>query len=55
MYFHKAMQQPDKKKFVREIIIEVKGHWDNKNWKLITKEYVPEDETVLDSVKSTRW
>ena len=54
VYFHQDMRQPDKEEFFRYIFIEVNVKFNKKHCELIPKEYIPEGETILDSVWTTK-
>ena len=50
MYFHQTIHQLDKAEFIKEIIREVNGNFDSKDWKFTLKDNVPKGKPVLDSV-----
>eukprot|EP00957_Ditylum_brightwellii_P144963 11041707-Ditylum_brightwellii.AAC.1 len=35
MYYHQAMQEPDRDEFIKAIITEVKGHDSGKHWEMV--------------------
>ena len=50
MYFHQTIHQLDKAEFIKEIIREVNGNFDSKDWNFTLKDNVPKGKPVLDSV-----
>jgi hypothetical protein len=54
MYFHQAMQAPDRDQFKKAVVEEVNDHIENHNWELIPREHVPKGITVLPSAWSMK-
>jgi hypothetical protein len=54
IYYHQALKQPDASQFVDAIIKEINGHVDNKHWRLIKQDTVPEDIQIGPPVWSLR-
>ena len=54
MYYHEAMCQDDRNKFVEAIAKEFNAHIENKHWSLIDKSEVPQETTVIPSVWSMK-
>ena len=54
MYFHEAMQAPDKDEFAKAVVKEVNDHIDHKHWELIPRESVPRGVKILPSVWSMK-
>jgi hypothetical protein len=50
MYFHQAMNAPDRDEFVNAIVKEMNDHIVSKNWELVPRRDVPPGIKVLDSV-----
>jgi hypothetical protein len=50
MYYHQAMKEPDKDKFLKAMLEEVEGQLKNKNFSLIPRSKLPEGARVLPSV-----
>jgi hypothetical protein len=50
MYLHEAMQQPDKKQFLKAMLEEVTSQTRRKHWVIIPKSEVPEGDDVLPAV-----
>ena len=50
MYYHQAKNKEESADFIEAVVNEVDGHVDNKNWKLVPIEDVPEVEEPLPSV-----
>jgi hypothetical protein len=46
MYFHQAMQQPDRGEFIKAIVQEVNDHISNKHWVLVPQEKVPKGTKI---------
>jgi hypothetical protein len=49
IYYNQALQQPDVKQFVNDIVKEVNGYVDNKHWILVKQKDVPKDAQVVPS------
>jgi hypothetical protein len=49
MYWHQAMQQPDKKEFIKAAEKEVKSHNDNEHFVLMKRLNLPKGTKVLAS------
>jgi hypothetical protein len=54
MYWHQAMQEPDRADFLKAAVAEVKSHVDNKHFVLMERKDLPEDTKVLASVWSMK-
>ena len=54
MYLHKAMRQPDKKEFVRDIIDKVTTHTKQGHWKIIPIKEIPAGTETLPAVWAMR-
>jgi hypothetical protein len=54
MYWHQAMQEPDKVEFIRAAEAEVKSHVENEHFVLMRRSKLPEDMKVLSSVWSMK-
>ena len=54
MYWHQAMQQPDKREFLEAAKSEVKSHVDNEHFVLIKRANLPKGTKVLASVWSMK-
>lgn len=54
MYYHQAMQAPDREQFVDAIIDEVNAHIEGNHWEMIRIEDIPEGTKLLDSVWAMR-
>eukprot|EP00957_Ditylum_brightwellii_P173560 13214506-Ditylum_brightwellii.AAC.1 len=52
MYYHQAMQEPDRDKFINAIITEVKGHVSGKHWEMVPISKVPKGTKILDSARA---
>jgi hypothetical protein len=50
MYWHQAMQQPDKREFIKAAEKEVKLHVDNEHFVLMKRSSLPEGMKVLEPV-----
>ena len=50
MYFHQAMQVPDKTEFIQAIVKEINDHVEGNHWELVPASQVPKGTKVLDSV-----
>ena len=47
MYYHQAMQAPDKEQFIAAIVKEIINHITNNHWQLLPKSEVPAGTKVL--------
>ena len=54
MYYHQAMKQPDKDKFIEAIEKELHSHFKDKNYELFPKGKLPKDALVLPHVWQLR-
>ena len=54
MYYHQAMKQPDKEKFLEAIEKELDGHFKEKNYELFPRDKLPKDALVLPHVWQLR-
>ena len=54
MYWHEAMQQPDRKQFLEAAVKEVNDQTKNGNWEVVHRTQVPSDATILPAVWSLR-
>jgi hypothetical protein len=54
MYWHQAMQQPNKKEFLKAAEAEVKSHVDNKHFVLMERSSLPRGTKVLSWVWSMK-
>jgi hypothetical protein len=54
LYYHEAMKQPDRLKFMDAIVQEMNAHIENKNWELMDKATLPKGVKVLDAVWALR-
>jgi Reverse transcriptase (RNA-dependent DNA polymerase) len=54
MYYHEAMQQPDRVEFVRAMSKEITAHTENKNWKIIDRSRVPHGHDILPAIWAMR-
>ena len=54
MYYHQAMNAPDKDQFIDAIVKEINAHIDGNHWELIPADKVPKGVKVLDSVWSMK-
>ena len=54
MYFHQAIKELDRDKFIQAVIKEVNDHIVRKHWDLISRKDVPEGEDILDAVWSMK-
>lgn len=54
MYFHEAMNAPDRDEFIKAIVKEVNDHIDGKHWEIMDEGDVPEGVEILDSVWSMK-
>jgi len=54
IYYHQAMQAPDKEQFIAAIVKEINDHVTNNHWQLVPKSEVPAETKVLDSVWSMK-
>jgi transposase InsO family protein len=54
MYWHQAMQQPDKKQFLQAAVDEVKSHVENEHFVLVPRTSIPKGTRVLASVWSMK-
>ena len=50
MYWHQAMNEPDKDKFIEAAETELKAHFDNGNFELVHKSTIPEGVKTLPAV-----
>ena len=50
MYYHEAMQQPDRKQFVQAMSDEVRSQTNNGNWTICKASDVPKGSTILPAV-----
>ena len=50
LYHHKAMKQPDKKKFQEAMVKEVNDHTKHKHWRPILKKEIPAKVQILPAV-----
>ena len=54
LYYHEAMKQPDRLKFLDAIVQEMNAHIEHKNWELVDKSSIPKGVKVLDAVWALR-
>jgi hypothetical protein len=54
MYWHQAMQEPDKAEFIKAAVSEVKSHVDNQHFTLMRRDVLPKDTRVLAAVWSMK-
>jgi hypothetical protein len=54
MFWHQAMQQPDKAQFLQAAVDEVKSHVDNKHFILVSQSSIPKNTKVFASVCSMK-
>ena len=54
MYWHEAMQQPDRKQFLEAAVKEVNDQTKNGNWEVVHRTQVPSDAAILPAVWSLR-
>ena len=54
MYWHEAMQQPDKAEFLKAAKEEVKSHVDNEHFTLFKRADLPKGTNILASVWSMK-
>jgi hypothetical protein len=54
MYLNEAMRQPDRDKFLKAMEEEVRAHTENKNWTLISRDKVPNNQPILPAVWAMR-
>jgi hypothetical protein len=54
MYWHQAMQEPDKAEFIKAAVSEVKSHVDNQNFTLMRRDELPKSTRVLRAVWSMK-
>jgi hypothetical protein len=54
MYWHQAMQEPDKAEFIKAAEAEVKSHVDNEHVELVRRDQLPKGTKVLSSVWSMK-
>ena len=58
MYLHEAMREPDQEQFLKAMQEEIRGHTENKNWRLVKHTDIPEGSSILPAVwamKRKRW
>jgi hypothetical protein len=54
MYWHQAMQEPDKAEFIKAAASEVKSHVDNQHFTLMRRDELPKQTRVLATVWSMK-
>jgi hypothetical protein len=54
MYWHQAMQEPDKAEFIKAAVSEVNSHVDNQHFTLMRRDVLPKDTRVLAAVWSMK-
>ena len=54
MYFHQAMKEPDEEEVVKAMVKEYNDHTDRRHWELVTKDQVPEEIKIIDSIWSMK-
>jgi hypothetical protein len=54
LYYHEAMKQPDRLKFLDAIVQEMNAHIEHKNWELVDKATIPKGIKVLDAIWALR-
>jgi hypothetical protein len=54
MYWHQAMQEPDKAEFIKAAVSEVKSHVDNQHFTLMRRNDLPKSTRVLAAVCSMK-
>jgi hypothetical protein len=54
MYWHQAMQEPDKAEFIKAAVSEVKSHVDNQHFTLMCRDELPKQIRVLAAVWSMK-
>jgi hypothetical protein len=54
MYYHEAMKAPDRAEFVKAMEKEIQAHTSNKNWKVIHRSEIPQNQMVLPAVWAMR-
>ncbi len=50
MYYHEAMREPDRAKFIKAMEKEVKSHTENEVWELVPRSSVPPGTKILPAV-----
>jgi hypothetical protein len=53
-YINEAMRQPDRDKFLKAMEEEIRAHTENRNWTLITRDKVPNNQPILPAVWAMR-
>ncbi len=52
MYLHQLLKQTDASQFVDAVVREINSHVENKHWKLVKRDSVPNDVQIVPSVWS---
>jgi hypothetical protein len=50
MYLHQAMKEPDKEQFKETMLKEVEDQTENKNFSIVSRDSVPQNEPVMPTV-----
>ena len=54
LYYHEALQAPDRDNFIQAMQKEVQDHEDREHWELIPQSKVPEGTIILPAVWSMK-